>query len=326
MVASLGSGGSSYTPVIIDNGSAFQTPWPGGDITLDVAWIGTGGTTVAFYLYVDSVLLGQIGGPSLSAASGSFFVIISPADFTNSSVFDITYSLDGGPELPFTSLGVPTMWTPLEITTVQLFRDVGGGALVYTTTGGSTLSTDGTAAARIVDSKNTSYNALASVSPATYKIGANGKPYLLFNGSGDRYDNLSVNPVFTAHCFSISGSGWFTLFDTPANFITGRMVWINPSSRPEVDNALVTGSVLNNNVFVTLMTARGPSTTEMWINNVSVGTSATIRAAVTAISEFNRGGASTFNGCVSSWLFGSARPSASERALLHSYMMANTPT
>ena len=196
MATSLGSGGSSYTPVIIDNGSAFQTPWPGGDITLDVAWVGTGGTTVAFYLYIDSVLLGQIGGGSLPAASGSFSVTTLRADFTNSSNFEITYSLDGGPELAFTSLSVPTMWTPLNIATVQSFRDVSGGALVYTTTGGSTLSTNGTAAARIVDSKTRVTTLSHRHHPRRTKSGQMGNH--IWNSTG--------LAIATMTCQSISGS------------------------------------------------------------------------------------------------------------------------
>lgn len=199
----------------------------------------------------------------------------------------------------------------------------------YTTTGGSTLSTDGTPAARVVDAKNTTYNAIASTAiyPApTYRVGTNGKPYLEFNGSGNRYDSLNLNPTFSAHCICIGASGYHNIYDTPTDLGAGRMLWIDTSRRPEADATIVVGTALTIGTWYTVFIARGSSTTEMWINNVSVGTSATIRAVVATISEFNRGGASTFNGKVSSWGYWSSRPTLTERTLLHNYMIGNKPT
>jgi hypothetical protein len=218
-------------------------------------------------------------------------------------------------------------WTPAAIAGLLSLRDVGGGlSKCYTTTGGSTLSTDGTAAAKVLDAKNATYNALASSSAPTYRVGANGKPYLEFNGSGNRYDNLNLNPTFSAHCLNISAAGYHNIYDTPGNALTGRMLWVDTSRRPEADATIVVGTALTVGTWYTVFVARGPSTTEMWINGVSVGTSATIRATVATIAEFNRGGASTFNGKISSWVYGSSRPTATELSLLHSYMMGNVPT
>jgi hypothetical protein len=219
-------------------------------------------------------------------------------------------------------------FTPASLSGMFSVRDVGGQTSpCFTTTGGSTICTDGTAAARVVDAKSSTYNALASTSAPTYKVGANGKPYLEFNGSGNRYDRIAMLPYFTFHCLNISAAGYHNVFDAVGMPSTGFMFWIGESStRPEVDVALVVGSALTVGTWYTVFTWRTPGLTQLWINGVSAGTAASKRSDPTQIDEFNRAGASTYNGKISAWGYGMTLPSVSELSLLHNYCISNIPT
>lgn len=165
---------------------------------------------------------------------------------------------------------------------------------------------------------------------AIYHLGANGKPYLTFDGS-KYYDALAIpcaEGLCTVHLLRFTATGYHNIYDAANNV----MLWVDGSGKIQV-NADVSFPVGPYNdgewrcvVSHTRKTGISARDNRLWIDGKLVvddwqGTNA---AANTVVSMFNRNGAASYVGDVGPFGFGSFDPT-DYVADLTAWMLSQAP-
>lgn len=173
---------------------------------------------------------------------------------------------------------------------------------------------------------------------AVYHLGANGKPYLTFNGS-KYYDALTIPctaGLLTAHLLRFTNVGYHNVYDNAGTGGLNTMLWVDGSGKLELnaDGPHAAGPY-NDGVWRSVITHTQPfgqpSGNRIWIDgSLVVDTAGTNVNLNTAITLFSRsGGTAPYKGDCGPFGFGSFDPSAVSATFiadLTAWMLAQAPT
>lgn len=172
---------------------------------------------------------------------------------------------------------------------------------------------------------------------AVYHLGANGKPYLTFNGS-KYYDALTIpctDGLCTAHLLRFTNVGYHNVYDAYPD-ATNVMLWVESAGKLEI-NAVTSAGPYNDGNWYSVIThtakAGDPSSARVWINGSLVINHTGLNgnaAANLLVNPFNRAtGTAPYKGDCGPFGFGSFDPStvsATFIANLTAWMLAQAPT
>lgn len=224
--------------------------------------------------------------------------------------------------------GTSASWTPSRIPGLFL-RLIPSPAYLYTDSGRTTRPTAGQTCYWQDDALNRTsnlYQTDATRRP-TYQTSPN---RLVFDGTNDCFTNDDLtgsfiapanNGIFTYHCLKFTATGYYNIFEKLGS--ATPMLWVDGSGRFEM-NTNVVSTAKNDDAWHTVFTWHSASGSQLWVDNVSVGTDGTaVTTSGAAMGDFVRyGTTSPYNGASSERGFGELLPSSVIRAQLHNYLTA----
>jgi hypothetical protein len=239
------------------------------------------------------------------------------------------------------ALGGGGGFTPASIAGLDFWIEARDLTHLFTDTGGTTpVTADGNTVALAKDKSSAARDVSAPVvgERPTYKTDLT-KPSLLFDGVGNLMQSAS-----SLSWGDGSGQMWFALsiqsvgtstleimtikqgtYVADVNVSTVAQIEVNTAGGFGTDN----GSAVSGGtpyVLIGQMTAGSPPTAEMWVNNVSGGSSNLPGALLTNTSQLLiSGGGSPWNGRVFGLCHGTGVLSSSDRPSLQTYMAALHP-
>lgn len=154
---------------------------------------------------------------------------------------------------------------------------------------------------------------------------------LVFDGTNDCFTNDDAtgsfvcpanNGIFSYHCLRLTATGYHNIYEKLGS--ATPMLWVDGAGRFELNAGVIVSAAKNDGDWHTVFAWHSASGSQLWVDNVSVGTDATaVTTTVAAMGDFCRYVAtSPYNGDSSERGFGELLPDAATRTLLHAYLMA----